>query len=181
MYNKTQVNNFVKIMKQLAKKSNMQDSRRMFTQYDYENHVVYISDGCAIFPIPDDIYFENCDNCKCPNRDSVENSKVNLREFFKTMNDDTKQSCIKTTLLHDIGGKLTNIYKLGSDFGEVDKRYVDMVALLPNWLSDFNPYAVNTKSPLVFYSDIINMGYVILPIYSRIEEIFNNLGFKKEN
>lgn len=177
LYDKKQKENFIKLMKTLRRITGKNGA--IYTQYSDIDNCVYISDGCVVFPIPTQIYEENYQTAKFPSFDSVLNSTRDLRKFITDiMNNENKICCNMTTLFANVGNeKFVNIYNCGSDFGMVNKRYIDLVNLLPFALRGYNPYSINTKSPIVFYSDVINAGYAILPIYSRVEELFNRLGF----
>lgn len=179
-YDKKQTDNFIKLMKTLRRITGKNSV--IYTQYSDIDDCVYISNGCVVFPIPKPIYENNYSVANLPSFDTVLNSKMDLRKFIAdNMNDENKIQCRMTTLFAGIGvrgeEKFANIYRCGSDFGMVDKRYIDLISLLPFALKGYDPYAVNIKSPIVFYSDVIDMGYAILPIYSKVEELFDHLGF----
>ena len=179
---KKQDADYLKLMKAMVKLSK---GNRLFTEYDSKNEIVYLSDSHIIMPIPKSHYVKNSDVAKCPSFDVVCNSKIELKKFImENWNNENKIQCKKTSIilnLSRIDERLANVYKCGDTFGVVDKRFVDLIDLLPDWLSSgYSPYALDTKSPLVFYSDIMSMGYAILPIYCNVEDIFDRLGFTKK-
>lgn len=186
MTEKQQIANYIKIMKIIGKFGKY---TRLYGQYDKENNIVYISDGCCIFPIPSEIYVENSIATKCPMLMEIENSPsiIDLKKFIlDTVNDSNAITCTMTNILLNLGKngeeKLTHIYKCGDEFGVVDKEYVEIMNLLPPVLSAYNPIAKNTKSPIVGYTETYyTMGYAILPINCNFVDIMAKLGFSKEN
>lgn len=182
---KQQDADYLKLMKAMVKLSKNGYHKKLFTEYDAEHAIVYLSDGHIIMPVPERTYINNIEAAKCPSIDMVYNSKIELKKFImENWNNENKIQCKKTSVLLNMernGEKLANVYKCGDSFGVADKRFVDLIGLLPDWLSDgYSPYALNTKSPLVFYSDILDMGYAILPIYCKVEDIFDRLGFVRK-
>ena len=187
MTEKQQIKNYIKIMKLVAKYGK-DNGRGLFGQYDKENGIVYISDGCCIFPIPSEIYIENSISTKCPTLLEIENGKkVDLKNFImEIVNDFNPIECIMTTLLVNFdkrnNEKLAHVYKCGNDFGVVDKKYVEIMKLLPPVLSAYNPIAKNTKTVIVGYTEnYCTMGYAILPIYYNFENTMSILGFTRED
>ena len=188
MTEKKQIANYVKLMKTMVKYVKNGYSKRMFCQYDKENEVVYISDGCCIFPIPKDIYVENSILAKCPMLLEIESGNpVNLKGFImETVNDTNSTECLMTKILLNLGKgdeeKLTHIYRCKDELGVLDKKYVELIGLLPPVLSAYNPIAKDIKSPVVGYTEnYTTMGYAILPIYCKFEDIMSALGFIREN
>lgn len=184
MTEKQQIANYIKIMKIMGKFGKY---TRLYGQYDRENNIVYISDGCCIFPIPSEIYVENSIATKCPMLMEIENSTIDLKKIIlDTVNDFNTVNCIMTTILVNLGKyneeKLAHVYKCGDKFGVVDKKYIEIMNLLPYVLKDHNPIAKDTKSPIVGYTEnYYTMGYAILPIYCDFVDIMARLGFSKEN
>ena len=184
MTEKQQIANYIKIMKIMGR---FGKERPLFGQYDKENGIVYISDGCCVFPIPSEIYVENSIATKCPMLMEIETMKFDLKRFImETVNDSNAITCTMTTVLLNLGKngeeKLTHIYKCGDEFGVVDKKYVEIMNLLPPVLSAYNPITKNTKSPIVGYTETYyTMGYAILPINCNFVDIMARLGFSKEN
>ena len=185
MTEKQQIANYIKIMKIMGK---FGKERRLFGQHDKENGIVYISDGCCIFPIPREIYIDNSIATKCPMLMEIEGSKqVDLKKFImETVNDSNAMNCIMTTILVNLGKngdeKLAHIYRFGNDFGVIDKRYVEIINLLPPVLSAYNPITKGAKSPIVRYTEnYYTFGFAILPINCDFVDIMARLGFSKEN
>ena len=97
MTEKQQIANYIKIMKIMGKFGKY---TRLYGQYDRENNIVYISDGCCIFPIPIEIYVENSIATKCPMLMEIENSTIDLKKIIlDTVNDFNTVNCIMTTIL----------------------------------------------------------------------------------
>ena len=183
MTEKKQITNYIKIMKIMGK---FGKDRSVFGQYDTENGIVYISDGCCIFTIPSEIYVENSIATKCPMLMEIENSTIDLKKIIlDTVNDFNTVNCIMTTILVNFGKyeeKLAHVYKCGDKFGVVDKKYIEIMNLLPYVLKDHNPIAKDIKSPIVGYTEnYYTMGFAILPINCDFVDIMARLGFSKEN
>lgn len=182
---KKQVQNYIKLMKLMAKYGKHSNAGKLFGSWDKENEIIYISDSCVAFPIPEKIYVENYVAAKCPSLDDIEKSKIDLKKYvLDAWNDSDNVQCAMTTLLVNLDRheKLANIYKVNNDFGVADKRYIDLISLLPPVLSAYNPYAKNTRSPIVFYTEnYISMGYIVLPIHCNIEDTFDRLGFIRKS
>ena len=90
-----------------------------------------------------------------------------------------------TTLLFNLSTynddeRLANVYKskISNDFIVIDKRYADLIKLLPPVLSDYEPCALNIKSPIVGYTEnYLTMGYAVLPINADVADILDKIGF----
>ena len=187
MDSKKQIQNYIKLMKAVKKYSNRNysDSGRVFTEWVKEDAVIYISNGYFIFPIPEEIYITNCVECKLPNIKEVEESKIKLKKLIMdTVNNDPTTFRL-TTLLFNLNTynddeRLVNVYKskISNDFIVINKRYADLIKLLPPVLSDNEPCALNTKSPIVGYTEnYLTMGYAILPINADVADILDKIGF----
>ena len=185
MTEKQQIANYIKIMKIMGR---FGKERPLFGQYDKENGIVYISDGCCIFPIPSEIYIDNSIATKCPMLVEIESYKqVDLKRFImETVNNSKVMNCMMTTILINLGKngdeKLAHVYRCGNDFGVIDKKYVEIMNLLPPVLSAYNPIAKDIKSPIVGYTEnYYTFGFAILPINCDFVDIMARLGFLKEN
>lgn len=185
MTEKQQIQNYIKLMKAVKKYSkNHTSGGRVFTEWVKEDAVIYISNGHFIFPIPEEVYITNCVECKLPNIEEVEKSKIKLKKLIMdTVNNDPTTFRL-TTLLFNFstynGERLTNVYKskISNDFIVIDKRYADLIKLLPPVLSDYEPCALNTKSPIVGYTEnYLTMGYAVLPINADVADILDKIGF----
>lgn len=183
MTEKQQIQNYIKLMKAVKKYSKISGSR-VFTEWVKEDAVIYISNGHFIFPIPEEIYITNCVECKLPSIKEVEESKIKLKKLIMdTVNNDPTTFRL-TTLLFNLSTyndeRLTNVYKskISNDFIVIDKRYADLIKLLPPVLSDYEPCALNTKSPIVGYTEnYLTMGYAVLPINADVADILDKIGF----
>lgn len=185
MTEKQQIQNYIKLMKAVKKYSNRTytNSNEVFTEWVKEDAVIYISNGHFIFPIPEEIYITNCVECKLPSIEEVEKSKINLKKLIMdTVNNDPTTFRLTTLLfnLNTYDERLVNVYKSkdSNDFIVIDKRYADLIKLLPPVLSDYEPCALNTKSPIVGYTEnYLTMGYAVLPINADVADILDKIGF----
>lgn len=184
MDSKKQIQNYIKLMKAVKKYSNRNYSGAVFTEWVKEDAVIYISNGHFVFPIPEEIYITNCVECKLPNIKEVEESKIKLKKLIMDTVNNNPTTFRLTTLLFNLNTyddeRLVNVYKskISNDFIVVDKRYADLIKLLPPTLSGYDPYALNTKSPIVGYTEsYLTMGYAVLPINADVADILDKIGF----
>lgn len=184
MTEKQQIQNYIKLMK-AVKKYLKNHTGRVFTEWVKEDAVIYISNGHFIFPIPEEIYITNCVECKLPSIKEVEESKIKLKKLIMDTVNNNPTTFRLTTLLFNLGTynddeRLANVYKskISNDFIVIDKRYADLIKLLPPVLSDYEPCALNTKSPIVGYTEnYLTMGYAVLPINADVADILDKIGF----
>lgn len=156
--------NYIKLMKEMARIAKRRGNRLMIQRVSTNSvfkEVVYLTDSCAVFPIPADIYDNNAVDCKCPTL----NSTVDVYKIIRdTCNNGRKT--IPTRMLWELKNDITvRVYKTDIDYLFVNTIYTDLIDLLPNALCGSECYNEKACYPIAFYNANIDMGYAICPIY----------------
>jgi len=186
---KQQYNNYVKLMKMISKSvKNGSYAKKVIGKTYPDTDTVYISDSCSVFGIPMHVYEQNYEACKCPSIEECANCNVDLRKIIMDnfCNTDATE-CTLTTMKFVSGNRIINVYNTGktygtenkTEFGCINEMYSEMISLLPMAIDGYKPKTINRKTPLAFYSDIIDSGYAICPINFDVVQALSNLGFEQ--
>ena len=176
MIDKKVISNYVKLMKAMSKIAKKNDRRLLIQRVSNEvfGEIVYLTDSCAVFPIPADVYDANAEACNCPLKDN----KVDLYKIIRD-NDDNGRIIKPTKMLYDLntykGIKTVRVYISDIDYLFIDTMYTDLIDLLPASLSGYSE-CKNCKinCPVAFYNSNIDVGFAICPIYNRTRDDFEN-------
>ena len=152
-----------KIMMVLARKAK-KDGRNLYTQvvsHEIYGEIVYVSDGCCIFPIEKAVYDANAVKY------GFDKSGIN-QDLYKMLRDiyDAGTDAAITPITYDNKGDLTTrIIRIDKGYAMVNVIYTDLIDYLPNVLQDCGALkATNDKSPIANYKDSCDLGYCLLPI-----------------
>ena len=156
--------NYVKLMKAMARIAKKKGNRLMIQRCSTDSvfkEIVYLTDSCAVFPIPADVYDANAEACKCP----TENNKVDVYKIIRDTCDKGRKT-IPTRMLWELKNDMVvRVFKTDIDYLFANTLYTDLIDLLPNALHGSECYNEKTCYPIAFYNSNIDMGYAICPIY----------------
>lgn len=160
--------NYVKLMKAMARIAKRRNARLMTERVSNEifGEIVYLTDSCAVYPIPAKIYDANAIACKCP----TDNSNVKLYKIIRDT-DNNGRRVIPTRMLWELTScdKIVRIYKSDTDYLFVNIEYTDLIELLPDCLRGYS-VCKNEKStyPIALYNSDVDLGYAICPISTKV-------------
>ncbi len=159
--------NYVKLMKAMARIAKRRNVKLMTERVSNEifGEIVYLTDSCAVYPIPASIYDANAEACKCP----TEEYNVELYKIIRDT-DDKGRRVIPTRMLWELTScdKVVRVYKSDTDYLFANVEYTDLIELLPDCLRGYSE-CKNEKDvyPIVFYNSDVDLGYAICPISTR--------------
>ena len=150
------------IMARNAKKK----GRQLYIQvvsHEIYKEIVYICDGCCIFPIEKTVYDANVVKY------GFDKAGIN-QDLYKLMRDayDAGSDAKITPITFDNSGSLTTrIVRYNKGYAMLDTIYTDLINFLPSVLCDNTIHGKDDKSPFTGYKESCDLGYCILPIYNR--------------
>ena len=154
-----------KIMMTLSRKAK-KDNRQLYTQtvsHEIYGEIVYICDGCCIFPIEKEVFDANAAKYK------FDKANTN-QDLYKLMRDtyDAGTDAALTPIMFDNKFNLTTrIIRINKGYSMVNVIYTDLINHLPTALQNNGQLkAKDDRSPFTNYEDNIDLGYCILPIYN---------------
>lgn len=125
--------------------------------------IVYICDGCCIFPIEKAVFDANAVKYGFDKANTNQDLYKLLRDAY-----DSGSNAAITPITYDNNADLTTrIIRIDKGYVMVDVTYSDLINFLPKVLQDCGAVKVkDDKSPIANYKESCDLGYCVLPIYN---------------
>ena len=163
-----------KIMKSLAKVAKFEKRPLLMERVPNEifGEIVYLTDGCACFPIIATEYDALADKCNCPKEQNINKS---IYDMIKTMYNESDEAKATNFYYQTRHGRVVTIYETKKEYTLVDVRYTDIIDYLPTALRGYAVHSNDIKTPVSCYNENCDLGYVILPIHDRYRTMDDEL------